>query len=220
MRVLIVEDHQVLAHSLAASLRGEGVETAVATADSAEGVVTQAREQGADLVLLDLELGEPLGDGRDLIAPLSDAGHRVLVLTGVTEPRTHAESLEAGAVGVLTKDASFDELLERVRVAASGDGEVMDPVRRQQLLVDLARSRKEEQERLAAFARLTPTEARTLAALMDGRQAEQIAGDWVVSVATVRSHIRSLLRKLGVNSQLAAVAAARKAGWQPPEDAE
>ena len=56
-----------------------------------------------------------------------------------------------------------------------------------------------------------------LQGLVRGMSAEEIAADTYVSIATVRSHIRAILQKLGVNSQLAAVAAATKAGWRPHE---
>lgn len=67
----------------------------------------------------------------------------------------------------------------------------------------------------ADFERLAPRERDVLAALPEGQPAERIAVDAVVSVTTVRTRIRSVLTKLGANSQLAAVAKARRAGWEP-----
>ena len=68
---------------------------------------------------------------------------------------------------------------------------------------------------MAPFADLTPREASVLGGMLDGLSAEQIAERDFVSLATVRTQIQSVLRKLGVTSQLAAVAAARRAGWRP-----
>ena len=81
------------------------------------------------------------------------------------------------------------------------------------------RERAARQDRLAPFDGLTRSEQRVLGFLMDGRSAERIAGELVVSMSTVRTHVRSVLAKLGVNSQLGAVAAARSAGWEPEPDA-
>lgn len=215
MQVLIVDDHPVLAESFAAALRGSGLDAEVARAATPGEVVDLAREADPALVLLDLDLGA-LGDGRDLIAPLADDDQFVVVLTAVTDPLAHAECLEAGARGVLTKDTSFERLIEGVREAAEGQRPLVSEARRQQLLADLRKHRHEEAGRLAAFERLTPTEARTLAALMDGLSAEEMSQAWYVAITTVRSHIRSVLRKLDVGSQLAAVAKARQADWQPP----
>jgi DNA-binding NarL/FixJ family response regulator len=66
---------------------------------------------------------------------------------------------------------------------------------------------------LEPFAVLTEREQFVLAELIEGHCAEEIASDAVVSISTVRSHIKSILQKLGVSSQLAAVALARRAGW-------
>jgi DNA-binding NarL/FixJ family response regulator len=93
-------------------------------------------------------------------------------------------------------------------------GELLDRHQRQELLAALRQQRAADRERLEVFERLTPREAKVLAALMDGKSAEQIATETYVSITTVRTHIRSTLSKLAVNSQLAAVALARRAGWQ------
>jgi DNA-binding NarL/FixJ family response regulator len=65
---------------------------------------------------------------------------------------------------------------------------------------------------------LTSREQRVLAGLVDGLSAEQIAEEHFVALTTVRSQIRSILQKLGVRSQLAAVAMANRSGWTPPVD--
>jgi len=73
--------------------------------------------------------------------------------------------------------------------------------------------REQERERLAPFTRLTSREADVLHDLMQGLSADDIAATRYVSIATVRSHIRAILQKLHVNSQLAAVALAVQSGW-------
>lgn len=212
MRVLIVEDHELLAQSLAVSLRGDGVDVAITAGPTAEDVLDATREHGPNLVLLDLDLGEVLGDGTGLIEPLLELGPAVVVLTGSTDRIRHAECVEAGAQGVLSKALSYDDLLQAIGKALE-QGTLVSRLERDEMLAELRRQRHADAERLGVFATLTPREQQVLAALMDGKSADEIARDWVLSVATVRSQIRSLLTKLGVNSQLSAVALAQRAGW-------
>lgn len=213
MRVLIVEDHELLAQSLAVSLRGDGVDVVISSGPTEDDVIESARAHASELVLLDLDLGGLVGDGAGLIGPLRDLGARVAVLTGSNDRLRHAECIEAGALGVLHKSMAYHDLL--AAIAEALEAETLVPAReREAMLAELRAQRRADQERLGTFSRLTNREQQVLAALMDGRSAEQIASDWVVSVATVRSQIRSVLMKLGVNSQLSAVALARRAGWR------
>jgi DNA-binding NarL/FixJ family response regulator len=216
-RVLVVEDHDLLAHSLAATLAAEGVYAETAAAESGEDVTSAVRAGAFDLVLLDLDLGAA-GSGFGLIEPLCETGARVVMLTASTDDLTLEECIEAGAVGVVHKSASFEGLMAGVRDAVTL-GSLFSPGQRDDLMADLRQRRQERAERLGVFEALTPRERGVLSALMDGKTADDIAKDEVVSITTVRSHIRSLLSKLGVHSQIAAIGLARNAGWEPPAQA-
>lgn len=211
-RVLIVEDHELLADSLRLALAGEGWWADVAELTSPGDVVADVVRDPPDLVLLDLDLGPAVGDGTALIPALRAAGASVLVVTGSTERTRIAAALEAGAVGYVSKTESFDELLDLTVRAAQGRS-VLDPNERHELLAALRLARRERQERLTPFERLTARERQVLAALGNGKCVETIAAEWTVSEATVRSQVRAVLTKLDVGSQLAAVAKARAAGW-------
>jgi DNA-binding NarL/FixJ family response regulator len=216
LRVLIVEDHDLLAQSVGMALETEGHQVLVSGLSSVDGVLEEARALRPDVALLDLDLGGHVGDGLGLVAPLRAAGARVLVVTGSTEEHRHGMCLEQGASGVLDKRASFDRLLTAVTVVGEG-GSPIDEGRRQTLLAAVRAWRSDETKRLEQFERLTPRERQVLASLMEGTSAEAIATAWFVSEATVRTQIRGVLTKLGVSSQLAAVATARAAAWTPPE---
>ena len=216
VRVAIVEDHELLAQSLGAALKDEGLDVHLAMGPAADDIVAATDQHKPDLVLLDLHLGEDIGMSIPLIRPITQRGGRVVMLTGSTDTVELASCVEQGAVGVLNKSMSFDALLAAVRETLSG-GTLLTAHQREELLSVLRRSRRDSEQRQAPFNSLTPREQEVLASLMDGAAAETIAKTSFVSVATVRSQIRSILSKLGVNSQLAAVALARKAGWpQPP----
>ena len=217
MKVLLVEDHELLAGTLAMALRQQGLEVHAAAGPSAAAVVDRARALAPVLVLLDLDLGSVMGSGLDLIQPLTDTGARVVMVTGVADRARLGACLEAGAVGVVSKATEFSVLIDTVHRALEGAPLMREDER--QALLDAARARRRaDHDRLAPFDALTPKEQAVLVHLLAGESAETIAERSYVSLATVRSHIRAILLKLGVNSQLAAVALARSAGWPVKED--
>ncbi len=212
--VLIVEDHGLLAESLLLALRAEGLDAERVAPVTIDGILSEARRLSPTVVLLDLDLGGEIGSSVGLIPPLQELGAQVVMVTGITDPARLAECLEAGATGLIDKTTSFDQLVDSVREVAEL-GTIVSPTRREALLAELRRQRRDDQRRREPFERLTPREREVFAALMDGKPAEVIATESFVSLATVRSQIRTILLKLGVNSQLAAVALARRNGWTP-----
>jgi DNA-binding NarL/FixJ family response regulator len=212
-RVLLVEDHELLAQSVGFALSHEGHVVQASRLTSLSDVVREAEAVRPHVVLLDLDLGDTVGDGVALVQPLSALGARVLVVTGSTEQHRLGHCLEEGAAGVMSKRAPLDDLLRAVHATAEGRAP-MPEGERLRLLKALREWRASQTERFAPFERLTPRERQVLAGLLEGRSAEVIAKEAVVSETTVRTQIRGVLTKLGVSSQLAAVALARRADWQ------
>ena len=215
LRVLVVDDHALIAESVAAALRASGLEVDLADLSSRDRLVDTVRTQPPDLVLLDLELGGAIGDGTTLVRPFVQAGSRVLVVSAVSEPLRIAAALEQGAVGHVPKSASFIDLLRTALEAARG-GEVTSATERQHLLHLLRTTREREAAVHAPFERLTAREQQVLRAIADGRNVAQIAKEWYLSESTVRSQVRGILTKLGVGSQIEAVGLALKVGWLKP----
>jgi DNA-binding NarL/FixJ family response regulator len=213
-RVAIVEDHALLAESVGLALRAEGFDVVHGDLAGAEALLASIRPDPTLLVILDLDLGEPIGDGATLIPALREAGARVLVVSGSRDVVRVAAAVERGAIGYVGKNQPFEVLLRTVLRAVAGQT-VFDSFEREELLTQLRRHRAEESRRLGPFQALTPKESQVLDALSAGRSVERIATDWVVSEATVRTQVRGVLNKLDVRSQLAAVAKARAAGWRP-----
>ena len=214
LRVVLVDDHQLLAQSLAMALRFEGVTCAVPTLRDREALVRDVVEDPPDLVLLDLDLGGAIGDGSTLVAPFVLAGCRVLVVSASTDRDQVCRALELGASGVVRKDVPFAQLLETALAAARGE-DVMAPVERARLLDEARALRARRNEALAPFERLSAREAQVLRLLAAGQSVGTIAATGFVSEATVRSQVRAILTKLGVSSQLEAVAAAHRNRWVP-----
>ena len=213
-RVAIIEDHGLLAQSLAFALADLGIHATVVKNLNPPAVLDVLRESDLHLVLLDFDLGDA-GVGLDLIEPITALGLRVVMLTGETDPITLAECVEAGAVGIISKSDPFERLIEHVTDVVNGRG-ILSMTTREQLLSGLRAHRSREVERVAPFERLTVRESEVLRDLIEGKNADTIATESYVSLATVRSHIKALLAKLDVNSQLAAVALARRSGWVAP----
>jgi DNA-binding NarL/FixJ family response regulator len=211
-KVILVEDHALLAESVGLALAAEGWQVVIADLQSEAALLASACGQEPALVLLDLELGDPICDSTRIIPALVESGATVLVVTGVQDRVRLAATIEAGAVGFVAKTAPFDVLLATARRAASGEP-VLEKNEFMQLLADLRRHRAQRRDAHAPFDALTPRERAVLAQLSDGKSVDAIADEWVVSPATVRTQVRGVLTKLDVSSQLAAVAKARAAGW-------
>jgi two-component system nitrate/nitrite response regulator NarL len=210
-RLLLVDDHRLLVETLQVSLTQAGLAASVAPCSSFDEVLAEASAVRPTLVVLDLDL-QGAGYGYDLIAPLRELGAQVLMLTGTVNKIELARCLEAGALGIASKGDGFGSVLDQIRRAA--DGEIVTPVTlRTQLLADLAAQRRAEEKRKAPFEALSVKEREVLRQIVEGKQAAAIAKDSFVSLATVRTQIRSILLKLEVTSQVAAVALARQGGW-------
>lgn len=211
--VLVVEDHALLAQSLVIALNAEGCRAQVAELTDSAALLEQVRTIRPGVVLLDLDLGV-LGNGVDLVQPLTELGARVLVVSGTTDRRRLAETVERGAVGFLSKTVRFEQLMSTV-LDVVAQRPVLSTEVRYELMAELRRARASRSKDLAPFKTLTQRERVVLSALAQGQRAETIAAEAVVSEATVRSQIRSVLAKLGVKSQLEAVALAWTVGWFP-----
>ena len=212
LRVVVVDDHRLLAQSLAISLKQEGIDCSVATLAAPDELLRSVVAERPDVVLLDLDLGPLAGDGVALVAPLTEAGCRVVLVTAATDPVRLATALGDGAVGVLAKTEPVEVLLAAATAAARGEP-VMDPEQEQALRASAAVRAECRARALAPFTRLTEREAQVLRCLAGGRSVATIAATSYVAEATVRTHVRGVLTKLGVGSQLEAVALAHHSGW-------
>lgn len=216
--IVLVDDHALVVHTLTAALGGAGV-TCTALAPRPTGQLLAALIDAEPVaVLLDLDLG-PFGDSTPLITPLTAAGIRVVLLTAETDRIRLARGIELGAVRIVPKTTQFAELVATIRRVTLG-GEIRRDPQASELLAELSAHRHHADAIRAPFDRLTDREKETLAALAQGLTVGQIAARWVVAETTVRSHVRSILAKLGVQSQLQAVVRAVHRGWVFPDDGD
>lgn len=209
--VAVVEDHEVVAVGLAHELVRRGHRVTVVPAGETSGMLAELRSAGPRMVVLDLDLGDGL-DGAALIAPLLKRRCRVVVLTGNTQPVTHAACVAAGAEGVIAKQLPFVEIVDALDRSARG-APLLTATDRQAHLRLLREHLAAEASRIAPFQRLTRTEREILAGLMRGSTTAELAAERCVTHDTVRTQVRTLREKLGARSQLSAVAHAWRCGW-------
>lgn len=197
--VVVVDDRPWAAAALTALLAQHGVDAEQLDPSAADGSVGD----GVALVCVGPD------DLDDIVRVLAARGQRVVVY-GCGDDTVAALALDAGAAAVVDESVAADELVTTVRRARSGIP-LVDPGERERLRrhLRIVRSRTEPD----GLRRLTPRERAVLGALVDGRRAAEIASADFVSVTTVRNQIQSILTKLNVNSQLEAVALARRLGW-------
>lgn len=211
--VLVLDDRELFSTSLVVALRSHGVNAEQIEIVGIDAILAAASFRPAGLVVLDVDIGRN-ADGRwlnglDLLPPLRAEGWKVLVVSGSSDQPRIAEAIAAGAIGSVPESASFDMLLNTVLASAVGET-VMSPDERQTWLKLHRIFQAHERERALRLGRLSARERKVLEKLAAGHRAASIADEFVVSLTTVRSQIRSVLSKLGVNSQLEAVALIRE----------
>jgi two-component system nitrate/nitrite response regulator NarL len=207
VRVVIIDDHALFAESLELALNLEGYDVhRVPVPESAAPLspfvagLTRIRPK---VVLLDLDLG-PFGDGMN-----------VVVVTAANDRARWGECLHHGARRVLSKSGPLNDILGTVRRINQGVA-VITREEREELIALWQHAGRERAEMQTRLQLLTPREQEVLGQLMGGRTVRDIAVAGVVSEATVRTQVKSILAKLEVSSQLAAVGLANHAGWRPP----
>jgi len=217
--VLVIDDQQLVASTLAYSLRDHGLDAHYLLVTDLEAVETAALAYLPGVVLLDLDLGagpggEPM-NGVDLIVPLRAQGWTVLVITGTTDLDRIAEAVAHGSANWVVKGANFPELLSAVVEMTAGRGH-LSPGERTAFIKryqEVMATRRKDAERLKT---LSPREREVLGRLTEGATAGTIAAETHTSIRTVQTHIHRILTKLEVSSQLAATAIAFRQRSQPP----
>jgi DNA-binding NarL/FixJ family response regulator len=209
IRILIVDDHDVFAASLAQVLALEPDLLALGTAHSIAEARSMIPHTLPDVVLMDHRL--PDGDGVAAIAELQPLRRstKYVVLTASTADHVLVTAIEAGASGFLSKSRSLEEVRSAVRAAHSGEA-VISPELLARLLPRLNRRRGEP-----GRVELTERELEVLALLAEGLPNSEIAARLVVSVHTVRNHVANLSAKLGAHSKLEVLSIAIRQGLLP-----
>jgi RNA polymerase sigma factor (sigma-70 family) len=202
IRVLIVEDHQVVADGLAALLNDQPDMTVVGKAASVVDSVARTEELKPDIVLVDFRLtdgtGADAGIGIRQVRPET----KLIFLTREDSDAARFAAIEAGASAFIHKSQAANEVVDAIRTVAAG-GTLITP----RTIATLLNRRRAMDSHLES---LTPREKEVLRLMAEGTSSREIGAKLGISYTTVRTHIRSLGSKLGVHSKLEAIVKARE----------
>ena len=203
IRLLLVDDHTVVRQGLRMVISLEDDLTIVGEAANGREAIERAAELQPDVVLMDLLM--PVMGGVEAIRGIK-AAHpeiEIVALTSVLEDRLVVDAVEAGAAGYLLKETGPDALFEAIRAASRGEVR-LDPKAQKRLVREVRTPDMRES--------LTPRETETLRLVARGLANKEIAEEMGVSEVTIKTHVSSILSKLGLSSRTQAALFALKEG--------
>jgi two-component system, NarL family, response regulator DevR len=205
LRVLLVDDHEVVRLGLKALIERQPSFEVVGEAGNADEALAKARVQRPDVIVMDVRLPGRSGieATRDVLKILPDT--KVIVLTSYADDNLLMDAIEAGAAGYVLKQIGSDALLKALEGVARGES-LLDPALMNKVFARLRLAAR--QERGQAFAGLTEQEVKILALVAEGCTNREIADQIFLSEKTVRNYVSTILGKLSLShrSQAAAYA--------------
>jgi DNA-binding NarL/FixJ family response regulator len=217
IRILVVDDQEVVRDAFGALLGTQPDFTVVAAASTGIGAVELCARHHPDVVIMDVRM--PGMDGieatRRIVAQSEGDGPRILMLTTFGLDEYVYDALAAGASGFLLKDTAAERLFDAVRTVAAGEALLAPSVTRA-LIAEFARLRRQPRPIPQVIPQLTAREADVLRLIAEGLSNPQIAARLVVSEETVKTHISRLLNKLGLRDRTQAVIMAYESGFIVP----
>ena len=202
IRVMLVDDHNVVRSGLAAFLRAYDDLELVGEARNGVEAVSLCQRQPPDVILMDLMMPEMDGIAATRAILSDHPGVKVIAMTSFEEESLVHGVLAAGAISYLLKNVSADELAKAIRDAVAGRSTLAPEAAR--VLIQATRPAAEPAHDL------TEREREVLNLVVQGQSNQQIAEAMVISIATVKAHVSNILSKLGVTSRAEAIAYAIK----------
>ncbi len=207
--ILIVDDHAVVRQGVRLLLDAHSEIEVIGEAADGQMALQMARTSSPDVILLDLLMPEM--SGLQVLEQLKAFGvrSRVLFLTSSLEDHLIQQALASGADGYILKTTRSSELVDAIKRVAQGEG-ALDPVAVQAVM--------RQTRRQDPLLTLTQREREVFDHLATGRNVPEIAGLLIVSEATIRTHVASILEKLDLRDRVQVMAYAIKRGIVQPED--
>ena len=212
---MIADDQALVRSGFRLIVEGRADLEVVGEAEDGAQAVALVEELEPDVILLDIRM--PNLDGIEATKQIVASGSRtrILVLTTFDLDEYVYGAVRAGASGFLLKDVRPGELVDAIRVVASGNA-LLGPTAIERLLARFSDAADPPLAETVAVGSLTDRETETLQLLANGLSNAEIAARFVVSEATVKTHVSNLLRKLGVRDRVQAVIAAYDSGVVKP----
>jgi DNA-binding NarL/FixJ family response regulator len=217
IRVLIADDQPIVRAGLRAMLEMESDILVVADATQGDEAVAMTREVRPDVVLLDADISglDALEAMRRILDESERIGARVMVLASDDTDDFLFAALRAGASGFLLKNSEPVDLVEAVRVVAGGAA-LLSPGATERLIAEFAAQPQPHLPSDEQLEELTPREREVMALVATGLSNDEIAERFVISRATVKTHVSRALGKLDVRDRAQLVAVAYQAGLVRP----
>jgi len=210
IKILIVDDHEVVRDGIAAMLGRQPDFSVIGEANNGKAAVEKAGDLRPDLILMDLRMPEMTGVEAMRHIRRENAEVKFIVLTTYDSDEYIFDAIEAGAKGYLLKDASREELFQAVRAVHRGES-LIEPGVASRLLDRLAQlSRQSRQPPVSNI--LSERETEVLQQMATGAANKAIASTLSISESTVKTHIANIFQKLGVNQRTEAVTKAMSIG--------
>ena len=220
IRVAIVDDQALVRGGFAVMLGLQDDIEVVAEAGDGAAAIEIARTHRPDVILMDIRMPEMDGiAATKAIVDSADWPVRVLILTTFDPDEYVYKALQAGASGFVLKDISPEDLVAAVRTVADG-GALLAPSVTRRLISRFATPPSLDPSMVARLDRLTSRERDVLVAVATGASNIEISEGLFVGAATVKSHVSSILTKLGLNNRAQAVAFAYESGLVKPGDSD
>jgi DNA-binding NarL/FixJ family response regulator len=208
IRVLIVDDHEMVREGLMSMLRSEPDFEVVGQTGHGEDVAELVDSSKPDVVLLDARLPDISGVEVCRRLTRTHPGAAVIILTTYTDIELVEECLQAGARGYVVKDVEKFSLKESIRAVSRGQSVLAPQVAGQ--IIERMKNRPEEAKRPAG---LNASQVAILRLISRGHSNREIAADVHLSENTVKTHVQEIFRKLGVRNRVEAAILAGKSGW-------
>ncbi len=220
IRVAVVDDQALVRGGFATMLGLQEDMEVVAEAGDGAAAIEMARTHRPDVILMDIRM--PGTDGLAATKTIVDSADwpvKVLILTTFDPDEYVYRALQAGASGFVLKDISPEDLVAAVRTVADG-GALLAPTVTRRLISQFAASPSLDSSMVSRLDRLTSREREVLVAVAAGSSNIEIAEELFVGAATVKSHVSSILTKLGLNNRAQAVAFAYESGLVTPGESD
>ncbi len=220
IRVAVVDDQALVRGGFAVVLGLQHDIEVVAEAGDGAAAIEIARTHRPDVILMDIRMPEMDGiAATKAIVDSADWPVKVLILTTFDPDEYVYKALQAGASGFVLKDISPEDLVAAVRTVADG-GALLAPSVTRRLISRFAAPPSLDSSVVSRLDRLTSREREVLVAVAAGSSNIEIAEDLFVGAATVKSHVSSILTKLGLTNRAQAVAFAYESGLVKPGDSD
>jgi two-component system response regulator DevR len=203
LRILIVDDHEVVRLGLRSLLSNQANFVVVDEAASAKEAVEKAVQHRPDVVVMDIRMPGENGIEACREIKMHLPNTEVLMLTSYAEDEMLFDAISAGAAGYVLKQGGGDELIRAIQRVGQGEA-LLDPAVMQRVLARVRQATRQEQA--AAFNDLTEQELRVLGLVSEGRTNKEIAKALFLGEGTVRNYVSSILSKLELTNRAEAAA--------------